>query len=47
MTTNFEELSSFYAQSYEWILDNIDIVIGLNNAVERGDSQLCFNKKKS
>ncbi|MCI2189052.1 MULTISPECIES: YecA family protein [Lactococcus] len=45
MTTNFEELSSFYAQSYEWILDNIDIVIGLNNAVERGDSQLCFNKK--
>lgn len=45
MTTNFEELSNFYAQSYEWILDNIDIVIGLNNAVERSDYQLCFNSK--
>ncbi len=45
MTTNFEELTSFYAKSYEWILDNIDIVIALNNIVTRNDYNICINEK--
>jgi len=45
MTTNFEELTAFYAMSYEWILDNIDIVIALNNIVSRNDYSSCINNK--
>ena len=45
MTTNFEELSDFYAKSYEWILDNIDIVIALNNISSRNDYKICANDK--
>lgn len=41
MTTNFEELSDFYAKSYEWILDNIDIVIALNNISSRNEFSKC------
>lgn len=36
-TTSFEDMKSFYADSYELILDFIDIAIGLNNIVVRGD----------
>lgn len=46
MTTNFEQLSDFYAKSYEWILDNINIVIALNNIISRNDYTDCFNGKK-
>lgn len=45
MTTNFEELSDFYAKSYEWILDNINVVIALNNIVSRNDYNICENNK--
>lgn len=45
MTANFEELTTFYAQSYEWILENVDIVIALNNIEVRGDYQKCENGK--
>lgn len=45
MTTNFEELSDFYAKSYEWILDNIDIVIALNNINSRNNYKICANGK--
>lgn len=45
MTANFEELSDFYAKSYEWILDNINIVIALNNIVSRNDYNICENNK--
>lgn len=45
MTTNFEELSDFYAKSYEWILDNMNIVIALNNIVTRNDYNNCANGK--
>lgn len=37
MTADFEELTSFYAKSYEWILENLDFVIGLNNIAVRGN----------
>ncbi|EOS7890122.1 zinc chelation protein SecC, partial [Enterococcus hirae] len=37
MTADFEELTSFYAKSYEWILENLDFVIGLNNVAVRGN----------
>lgn len=43
MTADFDDMSKFYAQSYEWILDNLDIVIGLNNSIERGDFNKNFN----
>lgn len=36
-TTNFEDMKSFYADSYELILDFVDIAIGLNNIAVRGD----------
>lgn len=36
-TTSFEDMIKFYADSYELILDYIDVVIGLNNIVVRGD----------
>jgi len=45
MTTNFEELTSFYASSYEWILENIDVVIALNNIVSRNSYNECVNSK--
>lgn len=45
MTTNFEELSDFYAKSYEWILDNMNIVIALNNIITRNDYNNCANGK--
>jgi len=45
MTTNFDELSGFYAQSYEWILDNIDTIIALNNVSIRNDYNTCTNGK--
>lgn len=45
MTTNFEKLSSFYAQSYEWILDNVDTIVALNNISIRNDYNTCINGK--
>ena len=36
-TTSFEDMIKFYADSYELILDYIDVAIGLNNIVVRGD----------
>lgn len=36
-TTNFEDMKTFYADSYELILDFVDIAIGLNNIAVRGD----------
>lgn len=45
MTTNFEQLSDFYAKSYEWILDNINIIIALNNILVRKNYELCPNDK--
>lgn len=45
MTTNFEQLSDFYAKSYEWILDNINIIIALNNILIRKNYNICANNK--
>lgn len=45
VTANFEELSDFYAKSYEFILNNVDIIIGLNNIEERDNYYLCANGK--
>ena len=45
MTTNFDELSDFYVKSYEWILDNIDVVIALNNISSRNEYTNCANSK--
>ena len=36
-TTSIEDMFDFYADSYELILDYIDVAIGLNNIVVRGD----------
>lgn len=36
-TASFEDMKSFYADSYELILDYVDVAIGLNNIAERGD----------
>lgn len=36
-TTSFEDMKNFYADSYELILDYIDVAIELNNIVVRGD----------
>ena len=36
-TTSFEDMIKFYADSYELILDYIDVAIGLNNIVVRGN----------
>lgn len=36
-TTSFEDMKAFYSDSYELILDYLDIAIGLNNIVVRGD----------
>ena len=46
MTTSYDALSNFYAKSYEWILDNIDIIISLNNISQRGSYKDCLNDKK-
>lgn len=45
MTANFDELSDFYAKSYEWILDNLYVILGLNNIFVRNDSTKCVNGK--
>lgn len=45
MTANFNELSDFYAKSYEWILENIAIIVGLNNIYLRNDWTQCVNGK--
>lgn len=39
-TTSFEDMLKFYADSYELILDYIDVAIGLNNIVVRGDHDI-------
>ena len=44
--SNFEEMTTFYAASYEWILDNIDFIIALNNIFIRLDYKECINRKK-
>lgn len=46
MTANFDELTSFYAKSYEYILDNLDIIIYFNNIVVRHDYSLFSENKK-
>ena len=45
MTANFDELTDFYAKSYEWILDNLKVILGLNNIFVRNDSTECVNGK--
>lgn len=44
-TASFEELSDFYAKSYEWILANINLIVGLNNIFVRNNFDLCVNGK--
>ena len=41
----YDSLKHFYAHSYEWILDNINIVIALNNIFSRGSYHECINGK--
>lgn len=43
-TTSFEDMKSFYSDSYEVILDMINIVIGLNNIYIRGNYNTFSNK---
>lgn len=45
-TVSYEELKKFYANTFEWILDNIDIVIILNNYSHRGDGDICTSGKR-
>lgn len=45
MTANFDELTDFYAKSYEWILDNLNMIIALNNIITRGNYKECYNGK--
>lgn len=45
MTANFDELTSFYAKSYEWILENNHIIIALNNIFIRNNYDCCINGK--
>ena len=45
MTANFDELADFYAKSYEWIFDNLKVILGLNNIFVRNDSTKCVNGK--
>lgn len=45
MTANFDELTDFYAKSYEWIFDNLKMILGLNNIFVRNDSAKCVNGK--
>lgn len=42
---NCKELNDFYASSYEWLLDNINLVIALNNIFERNSYNECYNGK--
>jgi hypothetical protein len=46
ITANFDELTDFYAKSYEWLLNNVDIIISLNNISERGEYDNCINGRK-
>lgn len=45
-TVSYQQLMNFYASSFEWILDKIDIIIVLNNFRFRGRGDLCANGKK-
>lgn len=45
MTANFDDLTDFYAKSYEWILDNSILIAGLNNIISRNDFNVFFNGK--
>lgn len=45
-TVSYQQLMKFYASSFEWILDNIDIIIVLNNFTYRRDGNLCPHGKK-
>ena len=45
MTANFDELTDFYAKSYEWIFDNLKVILGLNNIFVRNNSTKCVNGK--
>lgn len=45
MTANFDELTDFYAKSYEWIFDNLKVILGLNNIFVRNDLTKCVNGK--
>lgn len=45
MTANFDELTDFYAKSYEWIFDNLKVILALNNIFVRNDSTKCVNGK--
>lgn len=52
-TTSFEDMKSFYSDSYELILDFIGVAIGLNNIIVRGncnafhENTIRVNKKVS
>lgn len=39
-TTSFEDMKSFYSDSYELLLDMVDISVGLNNLELRGDHRV-------
>lgn len=41
-TTSFEDMKAFYADSYELILDFVDVAIGLNNIAVRGNYNMFF-----
>lgn len=45
-TVNYNELKDFYTKSYEWMLENINVVVALNNIFERGFYKKCVNDKK-
>lgn len=45
MTANFDELTDFYAKSYEWIFDNLKVILGFNNIFVRNDFTKCVNGK--
>lgn len=45
MTANFDELTDFYAKSYEWIFDNLNVILALNNIFVRNNSTKCVNGK--
>lgn len=45
MTTNYEQLTDFYAKSYEWILDNSLLIIALNNVFVRGNYESSTKEK--
>lgn len=45
MTANFDELTNFYAKSYELILENNIIIIALNNISKRNNYSFCIEGK--